>query len=115
MGMGSLHRNIKHLTGKYVGSSDTAADHGCSGSVDTGVRSLGPAKTKFHDPIAFCRVYDAGGFGGDKALMIQQVQDGCLYKLRLHNRGDDFQQGLSGEYHGSLRDSVNIPCKVESS
>src|SRR5699024_8206832 len=115
MGMGSLHRNIKHLTGKYVGSSDTAADHGRSGAVDTGVRSLCPAKTKFHNPIAFCRIYHTGGFGGDKALMVQQIQDGCLYKLRLHNRGYDFQQRLSGEYHSSFRYSVNIPCKVESS
>ena len=73
MGVGPLHWYVEHLAAEHVGGADTAGDHGRPGSVDACVRSLGPAETKFHDSVASGRMDDAGGLGGDEALVVDDV------------------------------------------
>ena len=58
---------------EHIGSADTAADHGGSGTVDTGIRTLGAAKTKLHDAVPLCCVDDSGGLGGDQALVVDDI------------------------------------------
>ena len=81
MSMCSENRNVKHLAGQYVGSTGTSADHCSSGTEDPGVRTLGTAKTEFHDGIALGCVAYTCCLSGNKTLMVHNVQDGRLYKL----------------------------------
>ena len=73
MCMGSKHWHVKHLTSKHTGCSDTTTDHSCTGSKNTGIRSLGTAKTEFHDTSIVCRINDAGGLGGYEGLMVDNI------------------------------------------
>ena len=57
--VGSEYRYIKKLTCKYIGSTYTSADHSCSCTVKTCIRSLGTAQPKFHNSIAGCCKYNA--------------------------------------------------------
>ena len=41
MGVGTFYRNIKHLSGKDIGSADASADHSGTGAVSACIRSLG--------------------------------------------------------------------------
>ena len=58
---------------EYLADFKFTGDHGRPGSVDACVRSLGPAETKFHDSVASGRMDDAGGLGGDEALVVDDV------------------------------------------
>ena len=71
--MGSFYRYIKKLSGKNVGGSDTATDHGSSRSVDSGVWPLGTAQAEFHDSVALCGMNYTEGLGGDKTLMVNDI------------------------------------------
>ena len=113
MGVGSLHRHVEHFAGEHVGGADTAGDHGGSGAVDSRVRSLGPAQAELHDAVALGRVDDALGLGGDQALVVDDVEQGRLHQLGLHDGGDDLHQGFPGEYDGALGDRVDIAGKAE--
>ena len=70
MGMGSFNRHIEHFTAEYVGSTDTSGNHGCTGAVNTCIRSLGAAQTKFHNAISLGCMDNAGSFGRNQALMV---------------------------------------------
>ena len=52
--MGSLNGDIKKLTAEDVGGSDTTADNGSAGTVDSGIGPLGTAQKKTF--IALCRL-----------------------------------------------------------
>src|SRR5699024_9666407 len=114
VGVSPLDRYIEHLSGQYVGGADAAADHGGPGTVDPGIRPLGPAETEFHDAVASGCINYPGSFGGDQRLLIDHVQNSCLQKLCLHYRSDDFHQWLPGEYYGSFRNGIDISGKVEA-
>ena len=106
--MGSLDRYVEHLAGQHVGGADAAADHGGAGTVDTGVRTLGTAQAELHDAVALGCVNDAGRLGGDQALVVDDVQDGGLHQLRLHDGRDDLDQRLPGEDDGSFGNGVDV-------
>ena len=109
------HRNLKKLSGQYIGRAYTAADHGSPGAVNTGVRSLGAAQTKLHDPVALRRIYYAGGFRGDQALVINDGQERRLHQLCFHNRSDHLYQRLSRKYHGSFRNGIDVAAEMKAS
>ena len=113
MGMSSKNRNIEHLTGKNIGSAGASADDCCSGTVDTCIRSLGPTKSKFHNSVASGCVADSGRLGGNKTLMVDNVQNRCFYKLSLHDRCDNLYQWFSWKHDGSLRDGIDIAGKMK--
>ena len=73
MGVGSLHGNVKELAAEDVGGTDTSADHGRPCPVDTGVRPLSSAQSKLHNTVAPGGIADPGGFGGNQALVIDDV------------------------------------------
>jgi len=77
--VGTLNRHVEKLSGQHIGGADTAADHGSAGSVDTGVRTLCPAKTKLHDTVALSRVYDPGALGSNQALVVDDIQNSSLH------------------------------------
>ena len=114
MGMGSFYGHVEHLTGQHIGSSDTAADHSGSGAVDPRVRALSAAQAEFHDSVPFGSIYHPGGLCGDQALVVQNVQQSCLNKLGLHNRGNDLHKRFPWEDYGPLRNGVDITCKMEA-
>lgn len=88
--VGSLDRNIKHLSCQDIGGSDAAADHGSTRAVNAGIRSLRTAKPKFHDAVALCSIDYAGCFRGDQTLVVNHVQNRGFYQLCLHDRSDNF-------------------------
>ena len=90
MCVGSLDRNIKHLSCQDIGGSDAAADHGSTRAVNAGIRSLRTAKPKFHDAVALCSIDYAGCFRGDQTLVVNHVQNRGFYQLCLHDRSDNF-------------------------
>ena len=114
MSVRSEHRDVEHLAGQDVGGSHTSADHGSSGSVKTCVRSLGSAESEFHDPVALRCVDDTGRFRRDQTLMVDNVQDRGLNKLRLHDRSDHFHKRFLREDHAALRDRVDISTEVKA-
>ena len=67
------HLNIKHLAGEHVGGSAAAADDCSSCAENSGIRSLCPAKAKFHNAVALGCVADTGRFCGDQALMLSLI------------------------------------------
>ena len=113
MGMGAKYRYVKHLSCKNAGSTDTASDHSSTGTKDTGIRSLGTAKTKFHNAVTLGCIAYTGCLCCNQTLVIDDVQDGSLNKLGFHDRCDDFYHRLSWEDHSSFRDSIDIACEME--
>lgn len=97
MCMGSKHWHVKHLTSKHTGCSDTTTDHSCTGSKNTGIRSLGTAKTELHDSVTFRRIADTCCLGSNQALMVHNVQNRSFHKLSFHNRCYHFHHWLSWE------------------
>ena len=67
------YRHMEHLTGENIGSAAATADHGSSGAVGTGIRTLCAPQTKLHDIIALGRVTDAGGLGRDQTLVVDDI------------------------------------------
>ena len=114
MGVSAENRHVKALAGQHVGGADTAADDGSPGAVEPCVRALCPAQAEFHDAVSARREHDAGGLCGDETLVIQNVEDGCLHKLGLHDGGNHLQDGLLGEDDRPLGDGVDISRKVEA-
>ena len=112
--MCSHNRHIKHLSCEYIGCTYASTDDGSSCTVKSGIRSLCPAETKFHDPISLCGVYNTGCLGSDQTLMVDDGQDRSFYKLCLHDRGNHFDERLSWENHTSFRNRINIPAEMES-
>ena len=88
--MGSFYRNIKHLSAEYIGSTDTACDHGSSCAVSTGISSLGTAETEFHNAIALCSVDNTLCFSCDQTLVVDNGKKCCFNQLCLHDRCDYF-------------------------
>ena len=111
--MSSKYRHVKHLTSKHTGCSDTTTDHSCTGSKNTGIRSLGTAKTELHDSITFRRIADTCCLGSDQALMVHNVQNRSFHKLSFHNRCYHFHHWLSWENNSAFRDGINIAGKME--
>ena len=72
MRVGSFDRNIKHLTGQYIGSSDTASDHCGTGTVGSGIRSLCTSESEFHNAAAGS-INHTGCFGTYQTLMINNI------------------------------------------
>ena len=108
--MGAFDRNIKHLSGQDVAGADASGDHGGSCPVDTGIRTLGTAKTELHDAAASF-LNDTGGLGGDQALVIDDVQQSGLNKLGFHDWRDDFDQRFLRENDCSFGNGIDITCK----
>ena len=71
------------------------------------------ALVAFHDPVAAGRVADARRFGGDQALVVDDVEDRGLNKLGFHDGRNDLYHGLSGEHKGALRNSVDTSGEME--
>ena len=111
--MSSKYRHIEHFTGEYTGSTGTSANHCSAGTENTGIRSLGAAKTEFHDRVTFCCVAYTSCFGSDKALVVNDVEDCCFYKLGFHDRCNNFYKRLSWEYNSSFRDCIDITGELE--
>ena len=88
--------------------------YGSSCSVQSRIRSLGAAKSEFHDTVSLCRINNTGSFRSDQALMIQNRKNCCLNKLSLHDRSYDFQKRFSWEDDASLRDRINVSAKMKS-
>ena len=115
MSVSSLNRNVKKLSCKYIGSTDTSGNHSCSCTIDTGIRSLGTAKAEFHHTTTVSCVDHPGCLSGNQTLVIDDRQQSSLYKLSFHNRSNHLYQWLSWEDHSSFRDSINITAKMEVS
>ena len=56
-----------------IGGADTSGDHGGSGTVDSGIRTLGTAQAKFHDTVSLGCMDHAGCLGGDQALVVDDI------------------------------------------
>ncbi len=113
MGMGALHRHAEELPAEHVAGADAAADDSCPGPVGARVRPLGPAQAEFHDAVPSGGIADPGRLGGDQALMVDDVQDGGLHQLGLHDGGDDLDHRLPGEHDGALWNGIDIAGEPE--
>ena len=111
--MGPQYRYVKKLTGQHIRSTDTAPNHSRPRPVNSRIRPLGPAQTKFHNSVASGRIDYPGRLGGNQTLMVDNGQDGRLYQLRLHDRSNHFDQRLPWKYDRPLRDRVNIPAEMK--
>ena len=113
MRMCTLHRNIKKLTSKHIGGSDTSADHRSARTVHAGVRSLRAAQSEFHDAVALRGINHAGCLCCDKTLVVDDRQNSSFHELRFHDRRDHLDQRLARENNSTLRDSVDIAAEAE--
>ncbi len=111
--MGPFDRNVEHLSGQHIGSAYAARDHGRSGPVGARVRPLGPAQAEFHDTVPSGGIADPGRLGGDQALVVDDIEQGGLHQLGLHDRSYHLHQWLPGEHHRPLRDRVDVAGKAE--
>ena len=75
--------------------------------------ALGSAQAELHDSVSAGCVADAGGLGGDQALVIDDIEDRGLHQLRLHDRRDDLDDGLAGEDQGTFRQCVDAAGEFE--
>ena len=113
--MGTKYRYIKKLACQNIGSSNTAADHCGAGAVKAGIGSLGTAESKLHYTVPVSGKDDTGSLCGDQGLMINDIQDRCLYELCFHNRGNDLNERFFWKDYRSFGNSINISRKVEAS
>ena len=111
--MRSADRNVKKLSCQYVGSTDTATDHGSSCTVSTCIRALCTAKPEFHDSVSSGCEADAGRLGCDQTLVVDDVQDGSFYKLCLHDRCNDFDHRFTRKHDAAFRNRKNITGKFK--
>ena len=114
MGVGTHYGDIKFLARQDIGGAYTSTDHGSSGTVETGIRPLGPPKTKLHNAVSLGRIYNTGGLGGNERLVVYNIKNGCLHQLGLHNRGNYLNQRLSGEYYSSLGNGIDVSGKMKT-
>ena len=114
MSVGSHDRHVEHRACKDIGSPHTSANHCGSCAVQSGIRTLGAAQTKFHDAITLCGEDNAGGLGGDKALMVDNIQDCRLHELRFHDGSDDLYDRFLRENNGPFGNRVNISAEMKT-
>ena len=114
VGVGALHRRAEHLAGQHIGGPDAASDHGGPGAVNPRVRSLGPPEAELHDAVALGRVDHPGRLGGDKALMVQDIEDSRFHQLGLHHGRDHLDQRFPGEDHRPFGYGIDISGKMEA-
>ena len=112
--MGSQNRHVEHFTGQYIGCTYTASYDGSPRSIQPGIRTLGTAQSEFHDTVTLCSMYYAGSLRGDQTLMIDDRQYSGLYKLRLHDRSDNFDQRFSRKDHTSLGNGIDVPAEMKT-
>ena len=108
VGMGPEHRYIEELSGQDIGRADAAADHSRPCTIRAGIRPLCTPQAEFHDAVPLRRVADAGGLGGNQALVVDDVQNRGLHELCFHDRRDHLDQRLPREDHRSFRDGIDI-------
>ena len=111
--MSSKDRYVEHLACENTRSTGTSTDDCGTCAKDTCIRSLGTTQTKFHDRITLCSIANAGCFGSNEALVIDDIQDCCLYKLSFHDRCYNFDKRFSWEDNCSLRNCIDITCETE--
>ena len=111
--MGSLNRHMEHFSAEDIGGADAAGNHSGSGAVNACVRSLGAAKSEFHNPVTLGCIYHPRCLGGNQRLVVDNIKKGGFNQLSLHNRRDDFDKGLTGKYNCAFRNSINIAGKME--
>jgi hypothetical protein len=109
--------NLKQFAAENVGRANAACNDGRPCTVCTGVRALRTAKTEFHDTVSACRITDPCGFGGDEALMVDDIQDGGLHQLCLHDRRHDFHERFAREDQRAFGYRIDIAgefkmCKI---
>ena len=104
--MRARYRHAAHLPGKHVACACAAAYHCRTRAVYARVRSLRPPKAEFHHTVPICGIRNAGSLGGDKRLMIDQIEQRCFHKLRLHNGRLNADKRLVREHNGAFRHAV---------
>ena len=73
MRMRAFYGNIKHLPAEDIGGTDASGNHSRACTVDPRIRSLRTPQTEFHNAVPVGCVDDAGGLGGDQALMVDDI------------------------------------------
>ena len=111
--MCALDRDIEHLAAEHIGGADTARNHGSPCAVHARVRPLCAAQSEFHDAVALGRIHDTFCLGGNQALVVDDIEQGRLHQLRLHDGGNDLDQRFPWEDDGSLRNRIDITGKAE--
>ena len=113
MGHGASGVHAVQLVGDGAGGAVAAADIGCSGTQNGGIRSLGPAGAEFQHRPALGGTDHPVGLGGDEALMVDAQKQERLNQLGLDGRGPDRDDRLLGEDRRSLRHGPDVAGEAE--
>ena len=111
--MGAAHGDIKHLSAEHVRSAHATRDDCGARAVNRGVRSLRSPAAELHHAVALCRTHNACGLGRDETLVVDDVQNRGLDKLRLHNRSNHLDQRLARENDRALGNRVDVTGEAE--
>ena len=111
--MGAAHGDVKHLSAEHVRSAHATRDDCGARAVNRRVRSLRSPAAELHHAVALRRAHNACGLGRDETLVVDDVQNRGLDKLRLHNRGNHLDQRLARENDRALGNRVDVTGEAE--
>ena len=114
--------DLRSLSGLVGGDGQRMAEFAASGKALAGdylsqviTLALCTAESKLHYTVPVSGKDDTGSLCGDQGLMINDIQDRCLYELCFHNRGNDLNERFFWKDYRSFGNSINISRKVEAS
>ena len=113
MGHGSACGYTVQLIGQGAGSAGTSADIRGTGTVNSGILTMGTAGTEFGNGTSLCGAYHAGCLGGDQGLVVQSQKNVGLEKLCFDGGSTYGHNGFAGEDNGSFRYSPDIAGEFE--
>ena len=64
-------------------------------------------------PSPLAAMNDSGSFGGNQALVVDDIQDRRLYQLCFHNGSNNLYKGLSWEDYGAFWNGIDITGEME--
>ena len=99
--------------GEDAGSAGAAADKGCAAGGQSAVNALRAAQAKLDDGVAAGGQADAGGFGGDERLEVEEVEQRGFEELRLKNGALDAQERFVRENNGAFGDRVHVAGETQ--
>ncbi len=114
MGVGAADGDAVDFSGEDIRGAAAAADPCGATGGKAAIGALGAAVAELEDRRAGGGMADAGGFGGDEGLEIDDVQQGGFDQLGVEDGALDAEDGFVGENGGAFGDGIDVEGQAES-
>lgn len=113
VGVGAFDRDTVFHASEDVGSGDASSEVGGATGAHSSVRSLGAAESEFEDGLAFGSIAEAGRFGGNEGLEVNEVEEGGFDELALEKGATNAKDRLIGEGEFAFGEGIDFELPIE--